>query len=86
MTNIDVGDELYIAWKAYYELHSKVEYPSLKNFTNRKLKELMGDHWQEATLNDMHCSSKKLPADHPEYKKEVGADGDRGSGRFDKED
>lgn len=41
MTNIDVESEVYGNWVKFYKKHSKMEYPTLKNFTAKKLNELM---------------------------------------------
>ncbi len=41
MTTLDIKDEIYDKWVEFYNKHSKLEYPTLKNFTARKLKEIM---------------------------------------------
>ena len=41
MTNIDIDDEIYKKWVKFYEKQDKIEYPSLKNFTTKKLMNLM---------------------------------------------
>ena len=43
MTNIDIDYEVYDDWKDFYNKHNKLEYPTLKNFTAKKLKELISD-------------------------------------------
>ncbi len=39
MTTLDIDDGIYKSWVKFYNKHSKVDYPTLKNFTARKLKE-----------------------------------------------
>ena len=39
MTTLDIKNEIYDEWVKFYYRHSKLEYPTLKNFTARKLKE-----------------------------------------------
>jgi len=41
MTNIDVDDKVYEEWVEFYNFNDKLKYPTLKNFTARKLKELI---------------------------------------------
>lgn len=41
MTNIDIDDEVYIRWVEFYKRNSKLEYPTMKNFTARKLDEII---------------------------------------------
>lgn len=41
---IDITKEIYEAWTKFYEKHDKVEYPTLKNFTEKKLKSIMSLH------------------------------------------
>ena len=41
MTTIDIDDEVYSRWVKFYEKQDKLEYPSLKNFTAKKLMDLM---------------------------------------------
>ncbi len=43
MVNMDIDNEVYKGWVKFYNKHSKLEYPTLKNFTARKLKEIMKD-------------------------------------------
>ncbi len=43
MTTLDIKDEVYEDWVKFYKVHSKLEYPTLKNFTARKLKEIIKD-------------------------------------------
>ena len=41
MTSIDIDDKVQEEWAAFYEKQDKLEYPTLKNFTARKLREIM---------------------------------------------
>ncbi len=41
MVNINIDDEVHKEWVEFYNKHSKVEYPNLKNFTARKLREII---------------------------------------------
>ena len=41
MTNIDIDDEVYKRWGKLYEKQDPLIYPSLKNFTTRKLLEII---------------------------------------------
>ncbi len=41
MTTIDIDDKVYEEWVELYESQDKLEYPYLKNFTARKLKEVI---------------------------------------------
>jgi len=41
MVNMDIDDEVYKDWVKFYNRHSKLEYPTLKNFTARKLREII---------------------------------------------
>lgn len=41
MATINIDDEVLKSWEEYWQEHDRDEYPSLKNFTNKKLKELM---------------------------------------------
>ena len=41
MTTIDIDDKVYEEWVELYESQDKLEYPYLKNFTARKLKEII---------------------------------------------
>ncbi len=41
MTTIDIKDEVYGEWVKFYNEQDKLKYPTLKNFTARKLKEVM---------------------------------------------
>jgi hypothetical protein len=43
MTNIDIDDKIYKQWVKFYEKADKLEYPNMKNFTAKKLLELMKD-------------------------------------------
>ena len=42
MTTLDIQDEVYDDWVKFYNKQDKLKYPTLKNFTARKLKEVMG--------------------------------------------
>ena len=39
--NIDIDDRIYKKWVSFYKKQDKVLYPSLKNFTAKKLQEVM---------------------------------------------
>ncbi len=41
MVNMDIDDEVYKDWVKFYNKQDKLKYPTLKNFTARKLKEIM---------------------------------------------
>ena len=41
MTNIDIDNKIYKKWVKLYEKSDKLEYPTLKNFTAKKLLELI---------------------------------------------
>ena len=41
MTNIDIDEDIHKMWVKYYETQDQLEYPSLKNFTAKKLKEII---------------------------------------------
>ena len=41
MTNIDIPDDLYKRLVAFYDKQDKLEYPTLKNFVSKKLKEVI---------------------------------------------
>ena len=41
MTTLDIKDEVYKEWSRFYNKQDKLKYPTLKNFTARKLKEVM---------------------------------------------
>jgi len=41
MTNIDIDDKIYNDWIKFYEKQDKLEYPTLKNFTAKKLREII---------------------------------------------
>ena len=41
MTTLDIEDDVYKAWVELYNIQDKLEYPTLKNFTARKLKEII---------------------------------------------
>ena len=38
---MDIKDEVYKNWVKFYNQQDQLEYPTLKNFTARKLKEIM---------------------------------------------
>jgi len=44
MTNINIRNEIYVQWVNFYKKHNKIDYPSLKNFTEKKLSEIMSLH------------------------------------------
>ena len=41
MTTLDIDDAVYNDWVKFYKQQSKIEYPTFKNFTARKLKEVI---------------------------------------------
>jgi len=41
MTNMDIDDEVYNEWMDFWKQQDQLEYPTLKNFTAKKLRELM---------------------------------------------
>lgn len=41
MTNIDIDDKVYKHWVDFYKKQNRLEYPTLKNFTAKKLKEMI---------------------------------------------
>ena len=43
MTNIDINNKVYKKWVKFYEKSDKLEYPTLKNFTAKKLLEVIKD-------------------------------------------
>ena len=43
MTNIDIDDEVYKKWVLFYKSFSKIDYPTLKNFTTKKISEMIKD-------------------------------------------
>ncbi len=43
MTNVDIEAKIYKKWVSFYKRHSKIDYPTLKNFTTKKLSELIGN-------------------------------------------
>ena len=48
MTTIEIDDNVYKDWVRLYEAQDKVEYPSLKNFTTKRLKELILKEFRKA--------------------------------------
>jgi len=43
MTTLDIQDEVYENWVRFYNKQDKLKYPTLKNFTARKLREIISD-------------------------------------------
>ncbi len=41
MVNMDIDDGVYKDWVKFYNKQDNLKYPTLKNFTARKLKEVM---------------------------------------------
>ena len=41
MTTLDISDEVYDEWVEFYNKQDKIKYPTLKNFTARKLREII---------------------------------------------
>ena len=41
MTNIDINNLVYKKWVKFYEKADKLEYPNLKNFTAKKLLDII---------------------------------------------
>ena len=41
MAAINIDDETMLAWDNFWRKHDQVEYPNLKNFTIKKLREVM---------------------------------------------
>ena len=41
MVTLDIDDKVYKEWIGFYNQQDRLEYPTLKNFTARKLKEIM---------------------------------------------
>ncbi len=41
MTNINIDDEVHKKWTEHYKIANKIEYPTLKNFTEKKLMEII---------------------------------------------
>ncbi len=41
MTTLDIKDEVYGEWVKFYNKQDKIKYPTLKNFTARKLREII---------------------------------------------
>ena len=38
---LDIKDEVYVEWVKFYDKQDKLKYPTLKNFTARKLREII---------------------------------------------
>ena len=47
MTSMEIDDGVYSEWVDFYNKHDKVEFPTLKNFTARKLRILMEEENNE---------------------------------------
>ncbi len=47
MVNIDIDNQVHKEWIEFYGKQNKLEYPSLKNFTAKKLKEIIENDKQE---------------------------------------
>lgn len=41
MTNLNIDSKIHKQWIQFYETFSKLKYPTLKNFTEQKLVEMM---------------------------------------------
>lgn len=41
MVNINLSNDIYSKWNDFYKKHNKLDYPSLKNFTEKKLSQIM---------------------------------------------
>jgi len=41
MTTLDIKDEVYEEWVKIYDKQDKLKYPTLKNFTAQKLKDVI---------------------------------------------
>lgn len=41
MTTLDIPKKVYKEWSNYYKKQDNLKFPTLKNFTARKLKEIM---------------------------------------------
>ena len=41
MPNVEIADEVYKEWIELFERQDKLEYPTLKNFTAKKLREVI---------------------------------------------
>lgn len=41
MVNIDINITIYKKWYDFYKKHNKTDYPTLKNFTEKKLSQMM---------------------------------------------
>lgn len=39
--NININKEVYNRWVTFYKKHNKIDYPNLKNFTEKKLSQIM---------------------------------------------
>ena len=41
MVNINIDDKVHKEWVKFYNKQNKLEYPTLKNFTAKKLREII---------------------------------------------
>ena len=41
MVNIDINKKIYDKWLKFYDTHDKTEYPTIKNFSEKKFLEIM---------------------------------------------
>lgn len=41
MAKLDVSDEIHAQWVKFYAKHNRIDYPNLKNFTDKKLQSVM---------------------------------------------
>ncbi len=44
MANMNIDDNVYTKWKKFYDKHDKMEFPTIKNFTEKKMLHLMSIH------------------------------------------
>jgi|TARA_R100000501_G_C2604356_1_gene100567 hypothetical protein len=44
MVNININEKIYERWAIFYKMHDKLEYPTLKNFTEKKILEIISLH------------------------------------------
>ena len=44
MTVINIDNKVYKDWVSFYNKHNKIDFPNLKNFTEKKLVEIMRLH------------------------------------------
>ena len=43
MTNINLDPEIYKKWFDFYKTQSKIKFPTFKNFTERKILQIMNE-------------------------------------------